>query len=398
MTERQALNLIIRTKRNHKNRGLYDYNNKELKIIKEIINNDNAFIISKSNNNVINNFSEFNPNDENQILFQLRKSLKTKNYEIINPVIKCTQLLKHSEYIKDLNNRFWYVIRSKTPINEEEEENDEDYVLNENDIIKLGDKKYEVTKIRINKADDNYNVNRDNKYNISGINKKAGSIFKSDIKKNQYKVEPSENEDEQCWICLGSTPTSIDNPLINICKCKNKFVHYSCLKQYLQTKIKIKENCKHTVSTYCCNKFNCDICLTSYPTRFKISELKKEYELIDLNLPEGFNYMILESLDYIKDNDNIKRIHVVQLIDDEIYIGRNGSNDIIDEDLTVSRYHAVLKYNHSEGEVILENRSGTYGTLVLIKGNIKMNDKNLNLQIGDSFITVNLTSKEKELM
>jgi len=107
--------------------------------------------------------------------------------------------------------------------------------------------------------------------------------------------------------------------------------------------------------------------------------------------------MILESLNYIKDKDkdNIKRIHVVQLIDEEIYIGRNGSNGIIDEDLTVSKYHALLKYNHSEGEVILENRSGTYGTLVLIKGIIKMNDKNLNLQIGDSFITVNLISKEK---
>jgi len=105
MTERQALNLIIRTKGNHKGKGLYDYNNKKLKIVEEIINNDNVFIISKNNNNVINNFSEFNSNDENQILFQLRKSLKTKNYEIINPVIKCTQLLKHSEYIKDLNNK-----------------------------------------------------------------------------------------------------------------------------------------------------------------------------------------------------------------------------------------------------------------------------------------------------
>jgi len=73
MTERQALNLIIRTKGNHKGKGLYDYNNKKLKIVEEIINNDNAFIISKRNNNVINNFSEFNPNDENQILFQLRK-------------------------------------------------------------------------------------------------------------------------------------------------------------------------------------------------------------------------------------------------------------------------------------------------------------------------------------
>ena len=137
----------------------------------------------------------------------------------------------------------------------------------------------------------------------------------------------SEKEGEQCWICLEASSTSIDNPLINICKCKNKFVHYLCLKQYLQTKIKIRENFKHTVYTYCCNKFNCDMCLTPYPTRFKISEFNKEYELIDLNLPEEYDYMILESLDFIKEKDdkkgNIKRIHVIQLTEDEIYIGRN---------------------------------------------------------------------------
>lgn len=118
--------------------------------------------------------------------------------------------------------------------------------------------------------------------------------------------------------------------------------------------------------------------LNPYPTRFKISKLNKEYEFIDLSIPEGFNYMILESLDYIYKKKIIKSIHVVYLTR---YIGRNGSNDIIDEDLTVSRNHYILKNNYSEGEVILENRSGTYNTLVFIKGNIKIDDKNLNLHI-----------------
>jgi hypothetical protein len=405
MTEKQALNLVIRTRRNHKNRGLYDYNidNTKIKITKEIINNDNAYIISHNfNYNVINNFTEFNPNGDNQILFHLRKSFKKNCYEIINPIKKCNQIQKNSEYIKDLNNRFWYVIKSKNQILEE---NDEDYVLNQNDIIKLGDKKYEVTKIRINKADDYYESSRksENIYNISEINKKAGPIFKFDIKKDKYRIpleslenKDYEKEDEQCWICLGTSAADIDNPLINICKCKNKFVHYSCLKQYLQKKTRKNKNSKHTVCTYCCNKFNCDMCLTPYPTRFKISEFNKEYELIDLNLPEESDYMILESLDYIKEKDNLKKIHVIQLTEDKIYIGRNGINDVIDEDLTVSRNHAILKYNKDKGKVVLENISETYGTLVLIKGNIKMKDKNLNLQIGNSFITVNLTSKEKE--
>jgi len=410
MTEKQSLNLKIKTKEKSKTNGLFDYNpnSRRIKIIEQTIPNDNAYVIKQNVNNtykVISKQSEFNSNGNNQILFHLRKSFKNNCYEMINPIIKCNQIDKHSEYIEELNNKFWYVIRSKTPI---QEENDEDYVLNENDIIKLGEKKYEVTKIRINKADNNYEPSRDDdNYNISGINKKAGSIFKFDIKKDKYKVESLENKDcekegEQCWICLEGSSTSIDNPLISICKCKDKFVHYLCLKQYLQTKIKIRENFKGTVSTYCCNKFNCDMCLTPYPTRFKISEFNKEYELIDLNLPEELDYMILESLDFVKEKDdkkeNIKRIHVIQLKDGEIYIGRNGMNDVIDEDLTVSRNHAILRYNRAEGEVVLENRSETYGTLVLIKGNIKMKKKNINLQIGNSFITANLKPNEQKLM
>ena len=55
---------------------------------------------------------------------------------------------------------------------------------------------------------------------------------------------------------------------------------------------------------------------------------------------------------------------------------------------------AVLKYNENEGKAILENISKTYGTLLLIKGNIKMKNKNLYLQIGNLFIIVNLIPRE----
>ena len=55
--------------------------------------------------------------------------------------------------------------------------------------------------------------------------------------------------------------------------------------------------------------------LNPYPTRFKISKLNKEYEFIDLSIPEEYNYMILESLDYIYKKKIIKSIHVVYLKD-----------------------------------------------------------------------------------
>ena len=313
---------------------------------------------------------------------------------------------KNDDYIENLNNKFWYKIKSKDNLFDE---NDEDYCLNENDIIKLGCIKYEVIKIKINKEDDTFIDFTDiNNYNISGINKKAGSIFKIELSKENYFVplvslnneiiegenNYCESKDKQCWICFDIYPTTIDNPKINICKCKNRFVHYLCYKLYLKTKLTTHINLGHTVFSYYSNDFNCDICLTPCPTRFRISEFNRIYELIDLNLLEECNYIILESLDYKKGFYNIKKIHAIQLINEDIYIGRKNLNDAIIDEPTVSRYHAILKFNEDEGKVILENLSKAYGTLVLIKGNIKMKNKNLNLQIGDLFITINLIPRE----
>ena len=144
---------------------------------------------------------------------------------------------------------------------------------------------------------------------------------------------------------------------------------------YINTKLKIHKNEKGTVKTYVCNKFNCDVCLAPYPIRFRIAEFNKIYELIDLNMPSELDYIILESLDYIKDNGNIKTVHIVELNDDEIHIGRFDTNDIIDVDVSVSRRHAIMKYNKETGKLFLENLSAKFGTLVLIKGNIKIKEK-----------------------
>ena len=413
MIEEQALYIKIKSKSNNKMKGLFYYksNKRNVKIIERIIitnnnndnNNNNVYVIYDNINEIflINSLLDYYPYDENQILFKLRQSFKTKCYEIIKPIIKYNKMKINDDYIEDLNNKFWYRIKSKYNLFEE---NDEDYFLNENDIIKLGNIKYEVIKIRINKADDTFIDFTDiNNYNISEVNKKAGSIFKIDLNKENYLVNNDyieggsnycESEDNPCWICLDIELTTIDNPKINLCKCKNKFVHYLCYKSYLKTKLKIQENLRHTVFSYYSNKFNCDFCLTPCPIRFKISEFNKIYELIDLNLPEECNYIILESLDYKKGIYNIKMVHVILLNDEEIYIGRHNFNDVIIGDPTVSRFHAALKYKENEGKVILENISETYGTLVLVKGNIKMKNKNLNLQIGNLFITVNLIPKE----
>ena len=82
----------------------------------------------------------------------------------------------------------------------------------------------------------------------------------------------------------------------------------------------------------------------------------------------------MESLDFIKDNNNIKTLYIVQLIDEEITIGRQIYNDIIDNDISISRKHAVMRYNKKNGNLFLENKSEKFGTLVLVRGNIKIKE------------------------
>ena len=203
---------------------------------------------------------------------------------------------------------------------------------------------------------------------------------------NTINNETKEINGELCLICFEVESTK-DNPKICLCSCNN-YIHFKCLKEYITKKSEILD--KPNVKTYNFSKFNCDVCLSSYPVRFRIREYNRIYELVDLAMPSECDYIILESLDYIKDNANKKTIHIVNLNEGEIHIGRNDSNYIIDTDITVSRNHAILKYNKDNGKLILENLSEKFGTLILIKGNIKMKEKKIYLQVGKSFIVANV--------
>jgi pSer/pThr/pTyr-binding forkhead associated (FHA) protein len=107
-----------------------------------------------------------------------------------------------------------------------------------------------------------------------------------------------------------------------------------------------------------------------------------------LTLPEEIDYIYLESLDYIKDNNNIKMVHIVQLIDEEITIGRKDNNDIIINDISISREHALLRYDKNNGNLFLEDKNGKFGTLVLVRGNIKITEEKTYFQIGKTYMEV----------
>jgi hypothetical protein len=455
LTRKYILNFKIRTW--IQETSLFYYKDDKRNEIEEKdfeIENNNAYIIRNFYNQIqqikenidLKNYFNFD------ILFRIRKSIKKDKLEIINP-IKIEAKINKNEYLLNyLDEKIWYPVKSEKP--GELEENNEEYSINENDILKFGRKKYEVRKLNINYSNERMSTNISENYNISELNKNAPPIFKIDISENQYKIlnenqneEQSEQKkttetdinkykiekfdfihessntkstqnntdgekvtknreindfddldekDEKCRICFECN-SSKENPLLLLCKCHN-YIHFECLKLYFMKKLKIVESGKGAVTTYILERCNCEICLTPYPTRFRIPKFDIIYDLVDVSLPNDLDYMILESLDYIKDNKNLKLIHLIQLKDDNIFIGRHTLNDIVDNDISVSRYHSVLKYDRENGKIFLENRSEKFGSLVLVRGNIKMRNKTINFQVGRTYITANLISDERYII
>ena len=411
--------------------GIFDYQNALVANTNKNTENEDCYCYKSRYMNYIDicdSHSKLCKNDF--LLFRARKS-RNNNYEIINTLKK--NMRKTKENINKLDSKLWFVIK---PEKEGKfENNNKSYIINENDIIKFGRKKYEV--IKLNTTVKPYqNLENDS---LSSINNRYGQIFDITLKKNQYcnkitnvpKLESESiinnsksnseekkksinlsdsndtikssqsksdeaslnegyNPEQDCRVCFGSLSTK-ENPKLKICNC-HTYIHYYCLKMFLKTNIKVSENPNGNVTSYKSEKFNCEVCEESLPLKFKIkfddNEIR-EYCLLDgLLLPDDTNYLILESLTYVKEKKNLKNIFVAKLTNEEITFGRNEKNDMVDCDITISRYHAKIKYDENNGEVSLIS-TGKYGVLVLVKDNLKMiNDEKVYLQVGKSFARI----------
>ena len=439
---------------NSDNSGIFDYNCKDIAKIFHTTKNDILYY-TRSIHNKINTIKKHNQIKKDDIvLFKIRYSKKYNAYEIINPIRKMKYNFKNAE---ELNNKIWLVMKSSKnclyEVNNDEyylKENDiikfgrkkyiiikKNVILENNNILSKDNTNYnnnnyeQIFNIKLNSnqycqkiinVDSNIEQNNEIKELEGKKNKEYLQIIqeeKKEDKSDDITVDKSQdgksddgnyktisdvksidndgyNNDEDCRICFGRDSTK-ENPKLKLCNC-HSYIHYNCLKYFLKQNITINENDKSTVISYTCERFNCEVCEKPYPLRFQIQfDKNKEpitYYLIDgLQLPEDTNYMILESLTYVKNKKNYKNIYVIKLTGDDITIGRNNKNDIIDTDISMSRFHAVLKFNKETGNITLENKS-KYGTLVLVKNNIKLTDnKKIYLQIGRTFITAEQKDK-----
>ena len=418
---------------NKDNEEIFDYNSNEVSKVTYNINNEGGYFIKDAHNkiSITKNHGEIRKDDK--VLFRVRYSKKNKSYEIINPIRKMEYNFKN---VEELNNKIWLLMKSTK--NCLYEINNNEYYLNENDIIKFGRKKYLIIKKKIlindRHKEKKNNINIKNKefgsvLNIITLNQKIYQIYQPIL--STYKKEYSkysngdisedteflssismENKDENninvfqnnnlendeitninnfCIKCENCCLTE-DDLKLKLCKCPY-YVHYNCFKKFLEEKlIKIKNN-ESTVISYILEKFNCGECGKPYPLRFQIKydddkNASIKYSFYDdIKLPDDTNYMILESLSCTDEKYNNKKyIYVLKLTDDDLTIGSNDKNDIIDADKSISEFHTVIKFNKETGNITLVNESN-FGTSVLVKNNIKLiDDKKIYFQVENAFI------------
>lgn len=109
------------------------------------------------------------------------------------------------------------------------------------------------------------------------------------------------------------------------------------------------------------------------------------YNLIDYSKPKDKNYIILESLNQVKENNNYKSIHVITLDEgSKVVMGRGHDADVRINDISVSRLHGTISL--FESKLFLKDLNSKFGTLALIQRDFECLRKKVCLQIGRSYI------------
>ena len=390
-----SLNLVAKSWEKDAN-GLFDYTNKNVKNSKESIQTSTCltrkdnYIKSKQNDNIQQN---------EEFLFNITKKEGNK-YLIENNLD--INMEPSEENISKINNKPWYVVND-CPISDDHNKiknKNKNYYLVKNDIIKLGRIKLVLIEESLYSGDKRYELNVPNQASSINIeNSKGPNIFNM-VRDAQSLNKENTEEKILCRICYLEEENKEDNPMVHLCNCKGaiNYAHFNCIKHWMKTKLIVLQNANKTVKTYYIPRFNCEICKSPYPFRFKLPGRENHfYELIDIVRPNN-NYIIFESLDQVKEKNNNKYIHVVSLVNqNDIIIGRGIDADIKINDISVSRLHTKLNFDFEKKSLLITDLKSKFGTLILIKNPFEIKEKeSLNIQIGRTFIKAGVTRSYKK--
>ena len=304
-------------------------------------------------------FENMKQNNKKKLNIDINEDYKNENDKLSNSLtterindLKEIAINNKENHIDNMNREN---IVQNLNLNKPEEEKKEEIILLNKNSDKVSNKKY------TNKSPENKNFSE----------------------KSKSKTPFSDYNQKCCRICYLDEDTD-SNPLIQPCQCSGslRYIHMDCLRHWIGTRNwTMVENNDHCC-IYLIKEIDCELCKTKLPDY--IRHKNKLYKIIEFKT-EFKNYISFENLTLDKHKN--KFIYVVNLDNKkEIKIGRGQEANIILSDISVSRVHCILNVNNKN--VYLEDNDAKYGTLVLVQAQ-KLNlidNMDLNLQIGRSFI------------
>ena len=248
----------------------------------------------------------------------------------------------------------------------------------------------------INTTSDNIKFNKNIKNIEKNINIDTSEKIISITKKKELKTNEIfskiEKKNKICRICYIEEEDE-KNPLVQPCICDGsmKFIHLSCLRQWIKTHSCEKLEGNNNCSIFLIKQVECELCKTKFPDILK--HQNKLYHLIDFS-NEYQSHLTLESLTLDKHQN--KFIYVVSLEKNKkIKIGRGHDCEIILSDISVSRIHSYLIVENKN--VYLTDNDSKFATLVFIQASkLKLSlELPLYVQIGRTSIEIKIKKNFK---
>ena len=295
-----------------------------------------------------------------------------RNLSYNSSMIKKQELLKGT-FINDSK------INGNNELSNNESNRDKLLFLSSDNKIKYEkefDKQNNVFLPRINSTTELLNVKNKNVLKIGKSNENNMNFGEKvkDIKKNI------------CRICYGENSIK-ENPLLCPCTCKGsmKYIHYLCLKNWLNSKIEseFEENLNENKTiSYNKKDISCELCKTQFPDYIRYKGILYN---ISFYKPKFKEFLMFETLR----EDKTKYINIVSLENKKIInLGRSRDCDFSIPEISISRFHSIIHKN--KNELLIEDNKSKFGTLILVQNdNIEINNNNpLKLQISRTYLKI----------
>lgn len=201
------------------------------------------------------------------------------------------------------------------------------------------------------------------------------------------------NETYSCRICLGEeeehTEVPDDLKLIKPCACRgtSQYVHLGCFKNWFTSRLSAKDI--GFTKTFSWKNACCEVCQHAIPRRFIIDNQLFELFSLDTN---SFSepYIVVEST--TRDNKKMGvHMSVLRVPTPEaecIKLGRGHQCDVRIGDISVSRFHAFIRYE--KGEFLIYDNNSKFGTLVQLSELFPVREDKIAVQVGRTVITFTL--------